>query len=579
MKNGVHLKSTGGTPTINCTSAGVSTVTFGTGATTCDLDGFDITHSANSGAGVHLDGTSGTVSTTISNCTIHDVAVSAGIRLDGVVSCSIEDNTIYDCAAGGISVGQVGTTDDVSNNSSITIKGNTIGDNTNPFDEPNLMAGIYLKGSGTVTAVIGGTGIDANTVCYNGESGMRLDTITNLTIDNNTVNNNTKAGILLIDVGSGSGDAVVKNNDITYSGKAGINIGGDSYLTVGTNNTISNNSTGGIAFNMGDVALAPGSASSYTVTVTGNDQIKDNTYGGIFIKDAISTVNTVKITENDIYSNDRGGIGIRNSCKLEISKNKVRDNVRGGIKTGDDSADPGGFSGTAGQANLDIKQNKIYNNGAGGFGGGMDVRHADGTIYNNLVYKNHRGGIRFGDWIDEIINNTVADNGNAVADRGGGIIYDDISAGDVVNDPPAGNPPATFDIKNNICAYNQKAGIRGGCTNNTVYNLLYGNLGFTGTDCDADVNHRPQNGSACVFRQLGQFCWPLPSGVIFGDPLFVNRAGYDYHLKSTGDGYSEDSPAIDAGDSSYGNDVSLPPGEGTSTIDMGAYGGPLGINW
>jgi hypothetical protein len=73
----------------------------------------------------------------------------------------------------------------------------------------------------------------------------------------------------------------------------------------------------------------------------------------------------------------------------------------------------------------------------------------------------------------------------------------------------------------------------------------------------------------------------LPDGPnnIIGDPLFVNRGGNNYHLKSTGDGYPEDSPAIDAGDATYGDDVSLPPGEGTSTIDMGAYGGPDPLDW
>ena len=40
MKNGVHLKSTGGTPTINCDTDTESTVAFD-GAITCDLDGFD----------------------------------------------------------------------------------------------------------------------------------------------------------------------------------------------------------------------------------------------------------------------------------------------------------------------------------------------------------------------------------------------------------------------------------------------------------------------------------------------------------------------------------------------------------
>ncbi len=593
MKDGINvISSTGVTPAINCTGGGTATVTFENGPITCNLDGFSITHSQGTGEGVFLDGTSGTVTATISNCNIYDIASSAGIRMNGVVTSTIEDNAIYDCLFAGIAVGQVGTPANVSNGSSITIQGNTIGDSTNP----NQDAGIYLKGSGSVTVTIGGAGSDANTVHYNAQAGMRLDTITGLTIDNNTINNNTNAGILLIDVGSASGDAILQNNNINNNGKAGINIGGASYVTVGSNNDISYNSTGGVAFNMGDVTQAPGDASSGPVTITGNDNINNNTYGGIGIIDAISTTNKVIITGNDIYLNTRGGIGIQDACKVEITQNTVRNNVRGGIKTGDDSADPGGFVGTSGSANLTIRQNKIYGNGQSGYGGGVDVRHADGTVYNNLVYENHRGGMRFGDWIDEIINNTVSDNGNDNGtsgdpddDVGGGIIYDDISAGDAVNAPPSGDPPAAIPIRNNICTHNYRAGIRA-CFSNTVdseerdYNLVYANNATGETDCGYSTNNlimscANQNFGGCGGKWNSS---PPPNILMDGpnnkiaDPLFEDRLNDDYRIQSG-------SPAVDAGDpAAQYNDIedpgnpgyALAPSQGTLTNDMGAYGGP-----
>ncbi len=581
MKDGVNVESSTGQPTIDCTTTLTATVTFENGIS-CNLDGFDITHSSGDGAGIILDGLLGTVTATISNCTIHNIANSGGIRMNGVVDCTITGNTIYDCAKGGISVGDVTTTDDVQDGSSITIKDNTIGDNTDPYTEPNLKAGIYLQGSGSVTVVIGSVA-EPNRICYNAEAGIRLETITDLTIDANTIDNNTKGGILLIDVGSGSGNAIVQNNTIEWNSKAGINIGGASYLTIGDNNTIDNNYAG-VVFNMGDVAQSPGTASSGPVTITGND-INTNTKAGIGIIDAIT--NTVTITDqNDIHANgtdDAGGIGIQNNCTLVITKNKIHDNVRGGIHTGTQAADPGGFSGTAGSANLNIRQNKIYGNGQGGFGGGIDVRHANGSIYNNLVYENHRGGIRFGDWIDEIINNTVADNGNSTDDRGGGIVYDDISAGDAINAIPAGDPPAALDIRNNICAYNEKAGIRA-CFDNTGlerdYNLVYFNNGMT-DDCGwytlGGVSY--VGDLICANMQYGGCGADIPVPLAMEDPhdmianpIFEDRTTDDYRIKST-------SPAVDAGDTSYGNDVSIPPGVGTLTIDMGAYGGPDGINW
>jgi hypothetical protein len=326
------------------------------------------------------------------------------------------------------------------------------------------------------------------------------------------------------------------------------------------------------------------------VTITGNNNISSNTFGGIGIIDAISTTNAVTITENTIYSNSSGGIGIQNDCKLEISKNTIRNNVRGGIKTGDDSADPGGFSGAPGSANLTIMQNKIYGNGQSGYGGGMDVRHANGTIHNNLVYENHRGGIRFGDWIDEIVNNTVSDNGNDNGtpgdqsdDRGGGIIYDDISAGDAVNDPPEGAlPNPNVLIRNNILAFDVMTGLRVGkepsnltlCPSNPDrndpalgdkyrdYNLVYANNGTGETDCNwalpdtlvMSCTNKQYGGCGADWDSYPDLLYPND---MIADPLFVNRGTDNYQLQA-------DSPAKGAGDD--GN-------------DLGAYGGQNPITW
>jgi hypothetical protein len=596
MKDGVNVTgSPGAKPTISCSGQNTSTVTFQR-PISCNLNSFVITHpqALDDGQGILLDGTSGasgTVTTTISNCTIHDIAESAGIKMQGAVNCSIQDSSAYDCKTAGISVGQVGSSSDyVSDGSSITIQGSTIGA-VSPLQ--NLEDGIYIKGSGSVTVTIGGTGADANSIWRNGKSGMRLETITDLTIDNNFIYSNTDTGILLIDVGESGNPAIVQNNTISLNSKAGINIGGASYLTVGSNNTIANNSTSGIAFNMANCVVDPGTPSSAPVTISGNNDIHNNTYAGIGVFDAISTANTVTITQNDIYLNDRGGIRTKDSCKLDITKNSVRDNIRGGIKTGDDSADTidnGGFTGTPGSANLTIKQNKIYGNGQSGYGAGMDVRHADGTVNNNLVYENHRGGIRFGDWIDEIVNNTVSDNGNDNGtpadqsdDRGGGIIYDDIYAGDAVNDPPEGALPSTnVLIRNNISAFNVTPGFRVGnepsgetsCPgnpdrNNPVsgdkyrdYNLVYANNGTGETDCNWSLPNTLV--MSCAEKQYGGCgadwgSYPdllYPNDMI-ADPLFVDRAGDDYQLQGT-------SPAKSAGDDSN---------------DLGAYGGQDPITW
>jgi hypothetical protein len=55
--------------------------------------------------------------------------------------------------------------------------------------------------------------------------------------------------------------------------------------------------------------------------------------------------------------------------------------------------------------------------------------------------------------------------------------------------------------------------------------------------------------------------------------------GY-YMLQSKSLGFPEDSPCIDAGiTDTASQDAALPPGQGTSRCDMGAFGGPYNEGW
>ena len=482
--------------------------------------------------------------------------------MNGVVSTTIKGCNIYSNDRAGIATAQLGSnSDELTSDSSIIIKGNTIGGS----GQGNSRAGIYLDGSGSgVQITIGGSFIDeVNTISWNTNAGIVLEDIDQVIIENNDISNNSDAGILLIDVSTVSPH--IKNNDIyNHAFEAGINIGGASSVTIGDNNDIHSNRAG-IVFYVSTNSRVTGSASSQPVTITGNN-IYSNHYAGIAIRDPITNTQDTTITENDIYlngANGGGGIGIQNQCKLVITKNKIRDNVRGGIHTGKDLAGGVGFLGTNGSADLTIRQNKIYNNGGSDYGAGIDVRHASGTIYNNLVYDNHKGGIRFGDYITHIINNTVVDNGNdndtadLTDDRGGGIVYDDL-AGEV-NDTPGGSPSAALDIRNNICAYNQKAGIRV-CFDNSLeerdYNLLYDN-NYTGGYCTGRYMAKQLAASECGLQLGADPDATNAANEIYGDPLFVDRDNDNYQLQVG-------SPAIDAGDDAN---------------DMGAYGGAAPIGW
>ncbi len=419
--------------------------------------------------------------------------------------------------------------------------------------------GIYLKGTGDEG--IGNSTVIKNCDIYGNANGPGIKlgggtAVTGPTIDNNDIHDNTdQEGIHIEDAaGSLSKHVIIKNNDIYGHNKAGINIGGNSYVTIGGNNNIYSNYAG--------IAFDTANPSSQPITIMGNDIYLNTSEGGIVIKDAVSNTETITITENNIEQNTMGGIEIRNSCKLEITKNRIHSNIRGGIHTGTDVAndffsDLYGFIGDPGSAVLTIRQNKIHNNGGSNYGAGIDVRHASGTIYNNLVYDNNRGGMRFGAYITEIISNTVVGNGQN--DRGGGIIFDDL-AGEV-NDQPEGALPDQLVIRNNISAYNETAGLRVGnmptgatdCPDNPPhpddglnyrdYNLLYMNNGTT-YHCKWDATYPDRQ---CVNKNYGG-CglddnWnKISPNDIIADPMFVDG----YHPDGVDMGaYGGGSPLVD----------------------------------
>jgi len=587
MRDGVHvINKAGDTPVLMGSQGDQQEAVTISGPVNCNLRGFEITNTG-SGAGIFMEGTSGMVAAVIEDCAIHHNSQGAGVRLNGQVAATITGCSIYGNDEGGISTKPGGTTpDQLQSGSSVLIRGNTIGG----IEQGNANAGIYLKGSGgNIQVTIGGPApSEGNAISYNGEAGIRLQNIDLVSIENNDVSNNSEAGILLVDVNTVSPH--VRDNQIHHHvNEAGINIGGASNVVIGDSNEIYANQ-GGIVFYVSANSRLDGNASSQPVIIKGNN-IYGNSFGGIAIRDAIA--GKVSIVENSIYQNSHGGIGIHNSCELEIIANEISHNARGGLHTGTDGADGGGFLASNGLADLTIRQNKVHGNGQSGedgYGGGIDVRHASGRVENNLVYENKRGGIRFGDYILEITNNTVVANGEN--DSGGGIIYDDPGVGNV-NDPADGMLTGTPVIRNNICAYNEKAGLRVGgndypCPEENPdygdggsywdYNLLYANNDTGEDNCrwGSSNPHRRcvnRNYGGCWFACEGvgdkQYCWSIsgPNDII-AMPLFAEDVD-DYHLAA-------DSPAICAG---MCPDPPCSECLDTTKADMGAYGGRYPIDW
>ena len=586
MKTGVDVVSTwikgvdlpGDRPLI--TRLAFQTVVFGSGVSNCDLKGFRIQAVGSSSwtSTVYFTGNNSGI--TIEDCEIFGESQGHGILLNGRVSATIrgctvrdhstvgisgfnmmgakwtggtvviEDTEVYNCGGWQLSGAGIRLSDSDSLNypSLVTI--------TNCRIHNNSKGGIRLDGLSQAT-------IDGGNVIYdNGQGGIYLNNIAQATVENNTIDNNGYGGIRIVNVDT----VTISNNEIkNHAIRAGIDIENNSAVTIGADLAASDPYAYGNDIHSNYAGIYFRYANSQPVVIRGNNIHSNSSRGGIRLNAALTGL--VTITQNDIDSNNWGGISIQNNCTVVITKNNIHASTTGGgIHTGNDA---GTFSGTPGGANLTIRHNKVHGNLNANRGGGIDVRHASGIIENNLVYKNARGGIRFGDYITEIKNNTVVNNGNAAQDRGGGIIYDDPTDNVSVNERPTGTCSTSPLIKNNIVAYSEKAGIRvggngHGCPADNPgydYNLLYANYPWN------DVFNRWNSENcgwpslddlSCTQQQYGGCGAYVNSGIVLNnpndivaDPKFVDMDGDDYHL-----------------------DTGAPPiGAGALGVDMGAYGG------
>ena len=157
-----------------------------------------------------MNGSEAGITASIENCDVHDSSLGGGIRLNGVVSPTITGCNIYGNSQVGIGVSDVWR-DELESGSSVTIRGNTIGGN----GQGNRRAGIRLRGSksNNIQVAIGGSAAgDSNTISYNARSGIRLEDIDQVSIENNSISNNSNGGILLIDTDTVSPH--IKNNSI-----------------------------------------------------------------------------------------------------------------------------------------------------------------------------------------------------------------------------------------------------------------------------------------------------------------------------------------------------------------------------
>jgi len=360
------------------------------------------------------------------------------------------------------------------------------------------------------------------------------------TIISNTATGRGGGGIALF----GSAASISNNTIIgnTAMGGGGILVAEGSTASF-VNNTIMSNTAG----LLGGGLLIVGSAA----TVEGNIiQGNLSAHGaGVQVQEASDTQIT-NLVDNTIVNNSAsggrgGGINIV-GAPLMLERNTLRLN----------SATAGGGLAISQSDPLILQITATENTAA--MGGGLYVEHSSALIDSATVLSNtatmNGGGIALGSNAGVRLTNAIIAR-NMAQQRGGGL-YTESSTPTLMNNTIALNGVddagdgiyvgayTIVTITNNIVVSNTY-GIRGEDPSTTMisFNDVYGNSG-------AD------------YMNVGS----IEAGNISLDPLFINSAINDYHLRG-------ESPAIDAG-----TPIDAPPADHDGvtrpqggTVDMGAY--------
>ncbi|MGA9347514.1 MAG: choice-of-anchor Q domain-containing protein [Anaerolineae bacterium] len=303
--------------------------------------------------------------------------------------------------------------------------------------------------------------------------------------------------------------------------------------------------TGGNANNQGGVG--GGILSSDASPVIRNNIITNNIAymgttpwgkgGGIYLSNAsasaiISGNRVLSNTASTTYYGLGGGLCFYSSA-VKVSGNEVINNTagRGGAAIYLHDSDGVTFNG-----NQIVGNTAVVSPTAQSSGGGLYIEFTGPfTLTNNVIaqnYANTAGGGLYvygsnGIWTSngELVNNTIAQNN--LGSGGEGVYLTGYS---------------TLTLTNNIVVSHTYGIYNGGSSTATArYTLFYGNTNDTG-------------GRGVINS----------TNAVIGDPLFINPAGWDYHLRAG-------SPCIDAGtDAGVTTDIDNDPRPMGAGVDIGA---------
>jgi len=360
-------------------------------------------------------------------------AVDAGIHLDSVQYCRIENNAatnnltgvyLYDSSGNSVSNNNCSNNDYgiwlASSSSSNTLNNNNCSNND---------YGIFLQSSSNVNTLIN------NNCNMNAQTGIYLQSSSN-TLNNNTCSNNGWGGVFL----QSSSSNTLSNNNCSNN-DYGIYLYMNSNSNTLNNNTCSN-SWAGIYLEL--------SSNSNTLN---NNTMSSNDYG-IYLQ--VSSSNT--LDDNNCSNSDYGIYLNMNSNSNTLINNTCLSNTNDGIEI---SASSG---------------NTLINNTCSDNGRGMYLGSSSGnTISNNTCISNNGEGI-----ILELSSGNTLSNNTCISNSGYGMYLAFSGNNDLANNTCSNNQRGIFlysnsnnnMIRGNVLLWNNLEGV---CVETAAGNRIWNN--------------------------------------------------------------------------------------------------------
>ncbi|MHC4941956.1 MAG: right-handed parallel beta-helix repeat-containing protein [Planctomycetota bacterium] len=338
------------------------------------------------------------------------------------------------------------------------------------------------------------------------------------------------------------------------------------------------------------------------VAVFLNDEGQDSVLKGFLINNGLGGIQckyaSPTLTCNVIAKNGHGGTGHGAGIYCEHASPDIGHNLITGNKT----FSYGGGIACQYDSDASIHDNIITNNHAGYYGGGININLCSPSVINNVISDNfiderEGGGIYCIHSESVIMDNTITGN---LADVGGGIHCGFNSSPFIANNIIAGNQVDLYGWGGGVCCWQNSSTVH--FVNNTVTansakgvygqggglfcyqanmsitnSIFWDNHAYIGqeifiTDSTSHPTHVEigycdlDGGKLATYTAPGStMAWG--PGMIDTDPLFVDEAKGDFHLR-----YS--SPCRDMGDNSApglpGVDFEGDPRIAYGNVDMGA---------